>query len=267
MKIAFSTLGCPDWTWSDIYSTAKDLKFNGIEVRGVANEMYVPHAKRFMPDKIDSTIQKLHAGNMEISMLTTGIAVGENQVNALEEAKEYISLAHKLSCKYIRIMISSNPQPESVDMNKSIHLYNEMCVYGEDKGVTPLIETNGDLASSKAMAVFMSAITSSNKGVLWDIHHPYRYFNESVSETYANIGQYVKYIHVKDSVMKDGKVAYRMMGYGDVPVFDALKTLQENGYSEYVSLEWVKRWNPDLEEPGIVFSHFMNYITFLISRL
>ena len=35
MKIAFSTLGCPDFDWSDIYSMAKDLGFDGIEIRGL----------------------------------------------------------------------------------------------------------------------------------------------------------------------------------------------------------------------------------------
>ena len=32
MKIAFSTLGCPDFDWPDIYSMAKDLGFDGIEM-------------------------------------------------------------------------------------------------------------------------------------------------------------------------------------------------------------------------------------------
>ena len=35
MKIGFSTLSCPDWAWSDIYSLAKDFKFDGIEIRGL----------------------------------------------------------------------------------------------------------------------------------------------------------------------------------------------------------------------------------------
>ena len=34
MKIAFSTLGCPEWSWEDIYSMAKDTGFDGIELRG-----------------------------------------------------------------------------------------------------------------------------------------------------------------------------------------------------------------------------------------
>ncbi len=38
MKIAFSTLGCPDFDWSDIYSMAKDFGFDGIEMRGLGDE-------------------------------------------------------------------------------------------------------------------------------------------------------------------------------------------------------------------------------------
>lgn len=267
MKLAFSTLGCPDWTWSEIFSAAKDLGFQGIEVRGIANELYVPKAKRFTPEKIDGTIQKLKDGNMEIPMLTTGIAIGEYCPDALTQAKEYIDLAEKLSCPYIRIMISSHPQPEDVDLKQALTLYQQMCVYGENKGVMPLIETNGVLASSKTMAEFLERIESKNKGVLWDIHHPIRFFNEEVGETYQNIGGYIKYVHVKDSVVVENKIVYRMMGYGTVPVFDAVKVLKEHGYNGYISLEWVKRWNPDLEEAGIVFAHFMNYMDVLLKRL
>lgn len=39
MKLAFSTVGCPDFQWSEIYSMAKDLGFDGIEVRGLGKEI------------------------------------------------------------------------------------------------------------------------------------------------------------------------------------------------------------------------------------
>ena len=35
MKIAFSSLGCPDCSWTDMYTMAKDLGFDGIEIRGL----------------------------------------------------------------------------------------------------------------------------------------------------------------------------------------------------------------------------------------
>ena len=42
MKLAFSTLGCPNWPWREIYAAAKDLQVDGIEIRGIENEMYAP---------------------------------------------------------------------------------------------------------------------------------------------------------------------------------------------------------------------------------
>ena len=39
MKIAFSTLACSDFSWTDIYTMAKDLGFDGIELRGMGYDM------------------------------------------------------------------------------------------------------------------------------------------------------------------------------------------------------------------------------------
>ena len=59
MKISFSTLGCPDFSWSDIYSMAKDLGFNGIEVRGLGDEIYAVKAKPFTDENVADTAAKL----------------------------------------------------------------------------------------------------------------------------------------------------------------------------------------------------------------
>ncbi|MEG0692539.1 MAG: sugar phosphate isomerase/epimerase, partial [Oscillospiraceae bacterium] len=134
IKLAFSTLGCPDWDWSEIYSTAKDLRFDGIEVRGVANELFVPKIKAFDETHIEKNMTKMKSCGLEFSMLTSGISIGEDNKTALEDAKTYIDLASKLSANYVRIMISSHPQPEEVNMETAMKLYNEMCQYGEDKG-------------------------------------------------------------------------------------------------------------------------------------
>ena len=39
MKLAFSTLGCPEWSWVDIQAMARDLGFDGIEIRGLGQEI------------------------------------------------------------------------------------------------------------------------------------------------------------------------------------------------------------------------------------
>lgn len=271
MKIAFSTLGCPDWTFEEIFSTAKDMGIQGIEVRGIGKELYAPHIRAFQPARIEQTKKQLISVGMEIPMLTSSACIGSEAGmtdSYIAESNEYIDLAQALGTPYIRVLCSANPGPDvKIDLPFLADVYSRICAYGEGKGVTPLIETNGELADSAVMAKLLGMVRSKNHGVLWDIHHPFRYFGESPEKTAANLQGEIKYLHVKDSVRKDGQVQYRMMGYGDVPALDALRAVKATGYDGYVSLEWVKRWNPDLEEPGIVFAHFANYMTWMLKSL
>ena len=41
-----------------------------------------------------------------------------------------------------------------------------------------------------------------------------------------SLGSYIKYVHVKDSIVKDGKCEYRMMGEGDLPILEMLDALE-----------------------------------------
>jgi sugar phosphate isomerase/epimerase len=271
MKLAFSTLGCPDWTFEEIFATAKDMGIQGIEVRGIGNEMHAPRIKPFLPANIEQTKKQLKTVGIEIPMLTSSVCIGcagGLTEKYIAETKEYIDLASNLGTPFIRVLCSKNPEPDTeIDLDFLAGIYSRVCAYGEDKGVTPLIETNGALADSAVMAKLLRLVDSKNRGVLWDIHHPFRYFGETPEQTIANLQGEIKYLHVKDSVMKDGHVQYRMMGYGDVPVLDAMRAMKATDYDGYVSLEWVKRWNPDLEEPAIVFAHFESYMSWVLKAL
>lgn len=270
MKLAFSTLGCPGWSWNEIFATAKDLGLDGIEVRGIGGELYAPAIKCFEGAEAQRTAQQMAAAGMSITMLTSGACLGVPRGNdqaAMDEAKAYIDLAATLGTPFVRVMITPVAAPEDADIPRAADNYARLCDYAKGTGVKPLIETNGVFCDSQVLARFMEGAASATAGVLWDIHHPYRFKGETPAQTFANIGKWIAYTHVKDSVSKDGKVLYRMMGYGDVPVFDSLKILSDNGYDGVVSLEWMKRWCPDLQEPGIVFSHFTSYMTYLLGQL
>ena len=54
MKLAFSTLGCPEFGWSDVYSMAKDLGFQGIEVRGLGDELFDGKTKPFQQENLQN---------------------------------------------------------------------------------------------------------------------------------------------------------------------------------------------------------------------
>ena len=262
MKFGFSTLGCPGWLWSEIITAASDLGYDGIELRGIGNEMYLPKHNQFYIEKIPALLAKLQKIKLDIPCLTTGAFLfdAEKKESARAEVVDYLELATKLQAPYIRVLGDANPEPGPVDEA----LVEENLLYllplAAEKKVTLLLETNGIYASSSKLLALMEKINHPNLAVLWDIHHPYRFQNEPVAQTYKALKQWIKHVHVKDSIFSQGKVQYRMLGSGDIPVAEAVALLSADQYSGYLVLEWVKRWNMDLEEPGIVFSHYLNTI-------
>lgn len=263
MKYGFSTLGCPNWDFKDIVSTAKDLGYDGIEIRGVADEIYAPKIKIFNNKNLSKTKGILNG--LDIPMLTSNACIavnGEEEKSALE-AIDYIHLASAIGAKYIRLLCSNKADLDKGNFEQCLKAYRNICNLAKDFGVTPLLETNGMFCNTALLKKLIQESGASNCGILWDIHHPYRYNNEQIEETLNNIGKYVKYVHIKDSVIENGNTVYKMVGHGDIPIKEALLGLKKVGYEGYVTLEWVKRWNPNLEEPGIVFAQFINQIKFL----
>lgn len=268
MKIAFSTLACPDFSWSDIYSMAKDLGFGGIEIRGLGEEILAVRAKPFTEGEVANTKAKLKSLGLEIPCLSSNCCLKNRaaQSENIAEITEYIALAEKLGADYIRVLGDKEPAPEGeADDNAVIETLNALKGVAAKAKVTLLVETNGVYADTKRLRALIDAVDSPSVAALWDMHHPYRYAGESPAETTANLGKYIRYVHVKDSVIKDGKPCYKLMGEGDLPIKEMLGELTVIGYDGYISLEWVKRWAGYLEDAGIVFPHFARYMKPFIS--
>jgi fatty-acyl-CoA synthase len=263
IKLSFSTLGCPDWGWRDIYSTAADLGYDGIEVRGVADEMYAPKIDVFSPDKIEATKSKLAEAGLSIPILTSGAyIIGNPDIAAAEfEIKDYAMLAKKLSTPLVRILGEATPDPEvsCPDIDEAAARYKSLCRFAAEYGVTLCIETNGCFGDTAALRRFMEKTDEPNAGVIWDIHHPYRFFGESPDKTLENIGGYIRHVHFKDSVRgSNGKITYMLTGYGDMPVERCVRLLRDRNFDGFISYEWVKRWSRELAEPGVAFYQYID---------
>ncbi|WHH58640.1 AMP-binding protein [Petroclostridium sp. X23] len=269
MKIAFSTLGCPDFDWDDIYSMAKDLGFDGIEIRGLGNDIFAVKAQPFTESQLPKTVKKLSNLRLEIPCLSSGCCLkfAEKAEENYQEIVQYIALASKLGTSYIRILADIDPQPGSaVDDEVVLSVLNRLIPIAEENGVTLLIETNGVYSDTTRLRGLLDHVASDAVAVLWDVHHPYRFAGESPEKTVQNLGAYIKYVHVKDSIMENGVLQYCMMGEGDLPIDQMMLALRSINYDGFVSLEWVKRWAPDLNDAGVVFPHFANYMSRYVEK-
>jgi fatty-acyl-CoA synthase len=263
VKIAFSTLGCPDFSWTDIYSMAKDLGFDGIEIRGLGNEIFAVKAQPFTETQLPQTIKKLADLRLEIPCLSSGCCLKftEKEEENYRELVAYIDLATRLGASYIRILADLDPQANgAVDDAVILAALRRLIPIAEKNGVTLLIETNGVYADTKRLCGLLDHVASDALAALWDTHHTYRFGGETPGKTVQNLGAYIKYVHIKDSIVENGVTQYRMIGEGDLPIDDIMAALRSINYDGYVSLEWVKRWAADLTDAGIVFPHFVNYM-------
>ncbi|MDR2647761.1 MAG: AMP-dependent synthetase, partial [Oscillospiraceae bacterium] len=87
MKLAFSSLGCPDLSWQDMANMAKDVGFHGIELRGYED---TPSKELF------DALKKLQTGKLEISCVSgaSSLQYPERLKEALAEAERAIALAN-----------------------------------------------------------------------------------------------------------------------------------------------------------------------------
>jgi len=263
MKLAFSTLGCPNFDWQDIYAMAKDLGFQGIELWGTGEDIYA--AKRpFVMENIADTVRELKKKRLEIPCISSRNCI--KYPDKVEEnvaiLKKYIALAEKIGAPYLRVLGDEKPyETGEVDDSVVAGVLKRLVSLAEISGVTLLIETNGVYADTARLFKLLNGIQSDSVGALWDIHHPFRFKGETPGKTVSNLGAYIKYAHLKDSVMDEGKVVYKLLGEGTIPVDNVIRALRSINYEGYISLEWVKKYTPDLEDASIVFPQFAHVMS------
>lgn len=190
MKLAFSTLACPDFSWPDIYSMAKDIGFDGIEIRGLGTDIFAVKAPPFTEAQLPDTIKKLKSLNLEIPCLSSDCCLknAEKKEENQQEIKEYIALAKKLSVPYIRILADLTPAPQDeVDDEVVLEQLRALIPLAEKAGVTLLVETNGVYADTSRLRKLLEQLSSDAVAALWDMHHPYRYMGESPEQTIQNL--------------------------------------------------------------------------------
>ena len=263
MKFSFSTIGCPDWMLNEVLAAANDFGYDGVEIRGLGADLFLPKAQCNGEKRLATSLREIADSGLEISCLSSDasclLSLPFDAVT--DNIRAYIDLCVTVGTDKVRLLAEEWGAPSEYIDKKLV--YNNLCKvvpYAEEKGITLMVETCGIYADSHVMRKLIQSIGSPNVKVLWDIHHPFTYWNERPSETVDNLGEYIVHVHVKDSIMVSGRPVYKMLGYGNIPVQECIDELKSSGFDGYLSLEWMKRWNDELEAPGIVFAHYIKKI-------
>ncbi len=266
-RIAFSTLGCPAWSWKTILESADRFGYAGIELRGVAGEMDLPKVPELQGTRLAATKKDLSALGIVVTDLGASATMHEKDPAAREkqfdEGRRFIDLAHALGVPYVRMFGDRLPPDEPKDevMKRVVDGFQQMTAHAKPAGVTVLIESHGDFTRSDDLAAILTRVDSPQFALLWDAHHTFVAGREQPADTWARLGKWVRHTHLKDSRPEGADRRYVLLGAGDVPVKEQVKVLAAAGYKGYYCLEWEKKWHPEIEEPEIAFPQFAKAMT------
>ncbi|HDI00707.1 MAG: sugar phosphate isomerase/epimerase [Candidatus Latescibacterota bacterium] len=259
MKLAFSTLGCPDWDLEEILRRAVEYGYRGVELRGYLDALYLPEAEPFREGSLRRTKEMFARSGVEVACVSSSAKLAvEERKEALREVRDYIRLAKELGSPLVRVF-GGRLEEEGRRVGSAEALVENLRDAGreaEGSGIILVLETHDDFVESRKVAEVLSKVDHPNVGVLWDLHHPYRFLGEPPEVTLGNLGPFLRHVHVKDSEAEDGGWRYTLLGEGDVPVLEMLRLLRRAGYEGYLSLEWEKRWHPELVEPEVALPQY-----------
>jgi len=260
--IAFSTLGCPAWSFKQILETADRLGYAAIELRGIAGEMDLPKVPELGGTRLAGTKRDLAALGLVVSDLGASAHMHEKEPAArkaqLDEGRRFVDLAHAMGVKYVRMFGDSIPasEPKEDVMKRIVEGFQEMAAYAKPAGVTVLIESHGDFTHSADLETILTRVGSPQFALLWDAHHSFAAGHEKPADTFAKLGKWMRHTHLKDSKPEGAERRYVLTGTGDVPVKEQVRVLAAGGYKGYYCFEWEKKWHPEIEEPEVAFPHY-----------
>lgn len=267
MKLAFTTLGCPNWDMETIIAKAVENGYDGVDFRGYLGEMDIYELPEFSSD-IEKTKKQFKEASLEIPCFSSSIRLFTNSEaelqNFMAELREYVKLCQAFNTPYIRVFggnIGDTPREEALQIVKDN--LNNMLNVAEEFNVTLLLETHDSWTNCEYVRDVLDLTKSNYLQVLWDIHHPYRMADENPEKTWEVLGDRIKYTHWKDSYMRtDTSRGYQLclMGDGDIPLQHIYQLLENKGYDGYYTLEWEKVWWPNIEEPEIAIPQYANYM-------
>jgi sugar phosphate isomerase/epimerase len=265
MKLAFSTLACPQWSTQQIIDYAVRLGYQGIELHILDGEELDPVRDAA---KIRRAVEQSRARGIEICALDTPCTFNHASLTTrfeyVERLHRWICLAHDLHVPIVRVFggapITPPCPPRSTIERRVVEALCQVVLETEEAMVTIALETHDAFSSAHSVASVLKQVRSPFIGAVWNSQHPHC-SGESVEEVSRLLGQDIALVHVKDArrINHHGeKWQATLLGEGELPVREQLHALQRIGYQGYISVKWGKKWHPDLPGPEIALPQYIH---------
>ncbi len=255
MKLAFTTLACPDRTFEQCIEAAQQYGYDGVELRLLDGEIITSVLNSEQRRRVRASAARV---GLSIIGLDTSVRVAQTDPQSrnehVREGLALLELAHDLEAPFIRVFGGPpSDADEAQSVASAVTTLEALAGRARELGVSLALETHDAFSSSALVEQVLRRVNDPFVGALWDFLHPYR-LGETPQESAYQLRGHLLHVHVKDGrrpQVQQDEWMLTLLGEGDVPTLEMLTALQATGYDGWLSVEWEKKWHPELAEPEV----------------
>jgi sugar phosphate isomerase/epimerase len=288
-KTAFSTLSCPDWSFRELIDHGTRYGFDGVEIRLLQRQTDLLAHPDLQPSQLTARRRELDDAGFSICGLSSSVNFhsphADERDSQIDTGCRYLDMARTLGAGWVRVfgdvlhptedgsiavdqVTAEQRQTTTAQVADGLQRLGE---YAHSLGLSVIIETHGDFADTTVMRETLDQVECPAVGVLWDTHHPWRFFGESLPQSFERLRPWIRHTHWKDSIVRTqaatngqtetaaGEAHGLMSGHrhadyvlfrgGEFPALECMWLLRNTGYDGWFCYEWEKMWHPEIEDP------------------
>ena len=254
-RVAFSTLAFPDATLASAVLLGRRWGYAGVELRLIDGQLIDPS----MPATERTRVKRALAG-LPVVAVDSSIRLTDDEPGPA--LRHFLELASDWEAPLVRVFGGTlptsdlDPKARQDRLRAAARVLDSSVPVARRLGVAIGVETHDDFSASSVVAELLAMADPEWVGAVWDSHHPHR-MGEPPAAVYANLGRRILLAQVKDARQAaDGEWQLVLLGEGEVPVRQILGLLAAGGYQHWVSVEWEKRWHPEIEAPEVALPQY-----------
>lgn len=254
MKIALSTLGCPELSLPDAARLASAQGYAGLELRSAPSGTIGVAASA--GDR-RSWRAALAAADVQAVAIASYVKLCDTTVDdetvigaAVAEAR----LAHDLGAPWLRVFPGGTrgvPCPPEVETRAGRRLA-AIVAGSEDLGVKIAVETHDSNPTARDVLRLINSSGCEQVSVIWDALHTWL-GGEPPEDTIRLLGDRLAYLQVKDVASRED-LAPLALGEGVLPISQCVALARNADPDGWVSWEYERAWHPEapsLREIGL----------------
>lgn len=259
-----STLGAPDSTLTEVVAILRRHSATCVELRAAADAQLSVET-----GAVDRARIRRQFADAGIRIIAIGSSIrmgGPCDDGALSEVvAAHVRLAADIGADQVRVFpgidvregptdtIPSTVRDRIMEEERLAARLLDAAARAASEGVSVSVEThdsNPRGADVRRLLEAAGGAAVEGLGVIWDVLHTWR-TGEPPEETWSALGPWLSrgrgHVQVKDVASRTALTPV-LQGTGAVPLADVIRVLDDGGYDGPLSLEWERRWYPDVED-------------------